>query len=383
MRVVAPPKARPAMMRMKLRLNTTHPLLAQQFRPLSEVPQLRQKQVRQGLEASTTWALKGVASKAWTQLPVLISEALFGSSNSTRAACSLDCSMATRADHHRNSGDIQEPMRIAWKTSLLIPFVLLFSTFPACAQSGKSAQSAASPQGPFTDYRYEKPGATHKITAKDLPAPYATKSATNWARVVARPKNAWPQAPAGFKVELFATGLDHPRKIVTAPNGDILLTQSDNGVITIFRGITADGKPQQTQTFATGLGQPYGIAFYPPGPEPAVCLYRRHRRRGAFPLSQRRPEGGGKAAAHRRPAGRRTLDSRPGFFTRRQADVRRRRLRLSNIDDPDTHPDEKNRGDILVMNPDGSNLRVYAYGIRNAWRRAGRRSQELASCGVR
>ena len=38
----------------------------------------------------------------------------------------------------------------------------------------------------------------------------------------------------------------------------------------------------------------------------------------------------------------------------------------SNNDDPDTHPDEKNRADILVMSPDGSNLRVYAYGIRNA-----------------
>ncbi len=38
----------------------------------------------------------------------------------------------------------------------------------------------------------------------------------------------------------------------------------------------------------------------------------------------------------------------------------------SNVDDPDTHPDEKNRADILVMAPDGSNLRVYAYGIRNA-----------------
>ncbi len=38
----------------------------------------------------------------------------------------------------------------------------------------------------------------------------------------------------------------------------------------------------------------------------------------------------------------------------------------SNVDDPDTHPDEKNRADILVMNPDGSNMHVYAYGIRNA-----------------
>src|SRR6202007_3318188 len=38
----------------------------------------------------------------------------------------------------------------------------------------------------------------------------------------------------------------------------------------------------------------------------------------------------------------------------------------SNVDDPDTTPEEKNRADILQFNPDGSEMRVYAYGIRNA-----------------
>ena len=38
----------------------------------------------------------------------------------------------------------------------------------------------------------------------------------------------------------------------------------------------------------------------------------------------------------------------------------------SNVDDPDTHPEEKNRADILEFNPDGSDMRVFAYGIRNA-----------------
>ena len=37
----------------------------------------------------------------------------------------------------------------------------------------------------------------------------------------------------------------------------------------------------------------------------------------------------------------------------------------SNVDDPDTTPAEKNRADILEFNPDGSEMRVYAYGIRN------------------
>ena len=38
----------------------------------------------------------------------------------------------------------------------------------------------------------------------------------------------------------------------------------------------------------------------------------------------------------------------------------------SNVDDPDSHPAEKNRADILVCDPANCKLHVYAYGIRNA-----------------
>ena len=38
----------------------------------------------------------------------------------------------------------------------------------------------------------------------------------------------------------------------------------------------------------------------------------------------------------------------------------------SNVDDPDTHPGEKDRADILVCDPANCQLKVYAYGIRNA-----------------
>ena len=205
-----------------------------------------------------------------------------------------------------------------------------------------------------------------RITAKDLPAPYATNSAWNWARVVDRPKNAWPQAPAGFKVELFATGLDEPRKIITAPNGDIFLAQSHKGEITIFRGITADGKPGQTETFATGLDRPYGIAFYPPGPNPEYVYV------GNTGAVVRFPYHNGDLKATGKPQHIADLPSGGGHWTRDivfSPDGKQMFVGVgsdSNIDDPDTHPDEKNRGDILVMNPDGSNLRVYAYGIRNA-----------------
>src|ERR1700680_2524127 len=131
-----------------------------------------------------------------------------------------------------------------------------------------SKLKAPPPTPPFTDFRYEKPGTFHKITVNDLPQPYATKSAYKFPIPVARPENVWPVAPAGFKVELYEAGLDNPRTLRTAPNGDIFLVETDPGRVRVFRGLTADGKPEQSAIFVSGLKQPYGLAFYPPGPDP-------------------------------------------------------------------------------------------------------------------
>src|SRR5579863_10081325 len=117
----------------------------------------------------------------------------------------------------------------------VLPFVALVN-----------AQKNNPPTPPFTDYRYESPGTVRKITAKDLPQPYATRSAGNPPDVKSRPADAWPQAPAGFKVELYASDLDNPRLIRTAPNGDVFVAETEPGNIKIFRGITKDGKFEQT-----------------------------------------------------------------------------------------------------------------------------------------
>src|SRR3984893_8321516 len=104
-----------------------------------------------------------------------------------------------------------------------------------------SKLKAPPPTPPFTAFRYEKPGTFHKITVNDLPQPYTTKSAYNFPDLVARPENVWPSAPAGFKVELYGAGLDNPRTLRTAPNGDIFLAETDPGRIRGFRGVSAAG----------------------------------------------------------------------------------------------------------------------------------------------
>src|SRR5205807_1322946 len=128
--------------------------------------------------------------------------------------------------------------------------------------------NAPAPPTTFTDFRFEEPGKMHKITIQDLPAPYATHSANNGPDLVKRPANAWPKAPAGFLVQQYATGLDEPRELRIAPNGDIFVAERSSGTIKVFRGITAEGKPQQSESFAGGLNHPYGMAFYPPGDNP-------------------------------------------------------------------------------------------------------------------
>lgn len=223
----------------------------------------------------------------------------------------------------------------------------------------------------FTGYQGEKPGVFRKITAADLPAPYATKSVDNGPRLIPRPAQAWPQALPGFKVELYASGLINPRLIRTAPNGDLFLAESRAGELKVFRGITSNGKAQQVEVFAKGLNKPFGIAFYPPGPNPEWVYV------GNTDSVVRFPYRNGDLKAR---AGAQHIADLPGggllrgggHWTRDIAfsrDAQKMFVSVgsrSNNDDTDNNPAEYHRADILEFNPDGSGLRVYAWGIRNA-----------------
>ncbi|MGE5726245.1 MAG: PQQ-dependent sugar dehydrogenase [Acidobacteriota bacterium] len=263
------------------------------------------------------------------------------------------------------------PKNVRWE---IVTYVKsLGSSAPGVEAARPSAPAAAMtstlkdppPKPPFTDFRYEQPGKMRKITVKDLPPPFATPSADNGPDVVARPANVWPQAPSGFKVELYATGLDGPRLIRTAPNGDIFVAESAAGDVRVFRGITKDGKPEQMSLFASGLKQPYGINFYPPGPNPQWVYVGDTDEVLRFPYHNGDMKAAGK--------GQRlvSLPAGGGHWTRDiQFSLDGKTMFVgvgsrSNVDNPETHPGEKNRANILAFNPDGSGMRIYASGIRN------------------
>ena len=65
-----------------------------------------------------------------------------------------------------------------------------------------------------------------------LPPPYETKSVKNFSKVIGWKDGTTPVAPPGFTVTKFADGLEHPRWIYVADNGDIFIAESN----TILKG---------------------------------------------------------------------------------------------------------------------------------------------------
>ena len=194
----------------------------------------------------------------------------------------------------------------------------------------------------------------------------------NPPKVVKRPKGAWPQAPAGFKVDLYADGLTNPRLIRVAPNGDAFVVESEAGELRVLRGVLASGKAAWSGMFAKGFKQPFGIAFYPPGDNPR-WLYVANTDsvvRLPYQSGDAAARGPAETVVAELPGGGRLRGG--GHWTRDIAfsrDGKRMFVSVgsrSNVDDPDKTPAEKDRATVLEFAPDGSGKKTFATGIRNA-----------------
>lgn len=126
---------------------------------------------------------------------------------------------------------------------------------------------AAAPVGE-ADWKKDAPGRVHKIDLAALPAPYESASASNFPNFIAKPADAKLSLPAGFKVDTYATGLEGPRAMVLAPNGDIFISETQSGRVKVMRSSADGSKAEQITVFAQGMLQPLGIAFQPAGNNP-------------------------------------------------------------------------------------------------------------------
>jgi glucose/arabinose dehydrogenase len=252
--------------------------------------------------------------------------------------------------------------------ALLLPAALAgVGVAPAPARADESTVRTG--QDALGDWTTDAPGVRRQITVDDLPKPFDTPSANNGPKMVRRPEGAWPKAPKGFNVTEFATRLQQPRVIVTAPNGDLFVAESAPGRVRVLRDADGDGKPELSEAFATGLSQPFGIAFYPPGPKPTHVYVANTGSVVRFAYRN----GDTKAAAKPEtivsdiPSGGRLTGG--GHWTRDvvfSRDGKRMFVSVGSKSNLDDNAAEKRRADILAFDPDGQHEQVYAWGIRNA-----------------
>jgi glucose/arabinose dehydrogenase len=199
-------------------------------------------------------------------------------------------------------------------------------------------------------------------------APFATASADNHPHPIPRPAGALPKAPPGFRVSLFFQDGTAPRQLRAAPNGDLFLAESYAGQVRVLR---PDGKGglATTAVFATGRYRPFGIAFYPPGPNPAWVYVADNDKvvRYAYANGDLTARGPAQTVVPSLPQGGQLPGG--GHWTRDLAFARDgSRLYVSVgsfSNDQNDGEDETGRADVLSFAPDGSGRQVVADGIRN------------------
>jgi glucose/arabinose dehydrogenase len=253
------------------------------------------------------------------------------------------------------------------------------SAVPALAQSGPLLGPAA-----FGDWHADAPGVSRLIKPEDLPKPGATPSAANFSHVIPRPSAAMLQVPAGFQIKLFAEGLSGPRQMRVAPNGDIFVAETRAGRIRILRAADGSATPSANEIYASGLSQPFGIAFFPNGDNPQWIYVADTDGVVRFPYHP-----GDLKAATKPETVVAQLPHGYGHSTRDIVFTKDNKRMLVSVGSEsndaegmanppgglpswsDKQPlgaawgSETDRADVLAFDPDGKRLGVFATGIRN------------------
>ena len=219
-----------------------------------------------------------------------------------------------------------------------------------------------------------------------LPPPYETKSVKNFSKVIGWKDGTTPVAPPGFTVTKFADGLEHPRWIYVADNGDIFIAESNTilkGIlklgakisrkiktqhigesanrITMFRDANKDGIAEQRFIFAENLNQPFGMLilenhFYVANTD---ALLKFDYKTGDTILSSKG------SSIVSLPAGKHNRHWARNIITNKSADKIYIAVGSGSNVAEEGLSNEIRRACILEVNTDGTGERMYASGLRN------------------
>jgi glucose/arabinose dehydrogenase len=263
---------------------------------------------------------------------------------------------------------------------------VLFAGIAAGAGIAVPAAPSETLIGPaaYGDWRGDAPGVRRLIRPADLLPPFITTSASNGGRVAPLPPGFLPKVPPGFKVSVFADGLNTPRMVRVAPNGDIFVAESGSGRIRLLRAPDGADQAASNTIFASGLGYAHGIAFYPPGPNPQYVYIANTDSvtRFRYALGDSKIEGGREVLVSGIPGGGHVTrdvvfspDGNTMFVSvgsgSNDADSVRPMGQADLAAYEQAHGlgaiwgTEEGRADVLAFDPNGGHRRVFATGLRN------------------
>jgi glucose/arabinose dehydrogenase len=152
----------------------------------------------------------------------------------------------------------------------LVAYFQSLAQGPAAAATAQTRTApAVSPASQASaDWRLDAPGRAHRINLAALPAPFSTPSSRNNPSLIARPANATLALPPGFRIDAFAADLEGPRKMLVAPNGDILVSEMVGGRVSVLHPSPDGARAASVEVYLRGLRQPFGLAFYPDADHP-------------------------------------------------------------------------------------------------------------------
>lgn len=256
--------------------------------------------------------------------------------------------------------------------------------FPAFAQA--QSGSVLTGKAAYGDWQSETAGVRRLIRPEDMPAPFATESNRNNAQVVVESGGQQLKTLPGFEVKLFAKGLEAPRVIRTAPNGDIFTTESRAGRVRVLRPSADGATAEQSEIFATGLNRPFGIAFYPSSGTPEWVYVGNTDSIVRFPYrnGDMKARGGAEVVVPKLPAAERGHWTRDIVFSKDGTTMLVAVGSATNVAQDMPKLDdaalkawiaaqplgaawaaEEERSAVLAFDPDGKNRRIFATGIRN------------------